>query len=154
MSDLQIRIATLHDLPILYAFEQGIVQAERPYNPTLKPDKIHYYDLAAYVASEKVEVLVATIDEKIVGSAYGKIKTSKAHEQHDQHAYLGFMYVKPEYRGQGINRSLINALIHWARRLNLKELRLDVYSENIAAIRAYEKAGFCPLLTEMRLELE
>jgi RimJ/RimL family protein N-acetyltransferase len=35
----------------------------------------------------------------------------------------------------------------------LTEVRLQVYTENNAAIRAYEKAGFKQIMTEMRYEL-
>ncbi len=154
MQTITYRPATLDDLPILLAFEQGIVEAERPYNPTLKAGTINYYDLEAYVKSPDVEVLVAVLGDEVIGSGYAKIKTSKTYEQHDQHAYLGFMYVKPEHRGKGVNRILMQALIDWAKSRNLKELRLDVYSGNDGAIRAYEKVGFQHLLTEMRMELE
>ena len=105
MQNITYRPATLDDLPILFAFEQGIVEAERPYNPTLKAGNIIYYDLEAYVKSPDIEVLVAVLGEEIIGSGYAKIKTSKNYEQHDQHAYLGFMYVKPEHRGKSRGRS-------------------------------------------------
>ena len=45
MSTIQFRVANLTDLPILLQFEQGIITAERPFDPTLKPDPISYYNL-------------------------------------------------------------------------------------------------------------
>lgn len=38
MTNFQIRTAIEADLPTLDAFEQDIVEAERPYDPTLKAD--------------------------------------------------------------------------------------------------------------------
>lgn len=154
MSKITYRAATLDDLPILYAFEQGIVEAERPYNPTLKAGEINYYDLAAYVKDPNVEVLVAVLEEEIIASGYAKIKASRSIEVPEKHAYLGFMYVKPEHRRKGVNRILMQALLDWAKSKNLKEVRLDVYSENESAVRAYEKTGFRALLTEMRMKLD
>jgi GNAT superfamily N-acetyltransferase len=63
------------------------------------------------------------------------------------------MYVKPAFRGQGINKKILNALIDWAKSQNLKELRLEVYDENIIAKNSYLKAGFIPSLLEMRMEI-
>jgi ribosomal protein S18 acetylase RimI-like enzyme len=62
------------------------------------------------------------------------------------------MYVKPEYRGKGINKIITDELINWARSKKYQEIRLDVYAENESAIKAYEKAGFEPHLLTMRLK--
>lgn len=45
MNLIYIRKAQLSDLATLLEFEQGIITAERPYDPTLKEEKIHYYDI-------------------------------------------------------------------------------------------------------------
>ena len=49
---------------------------------------------------------------------------------------------------------LIDHLTSWAKANGLSEIRLTVYSTNDPAIRAYEKAGFAPYITEMRLNLD
>ena len=36
MDQLKIRVATIKDLPLLLEFEQGVITAERPFDPTLK----------------------------------------------------------------------------------------------------------------------
>jgi ribosomal protein S18 acetylase RimI-like enzyme len=43
--------------------------------------------------------------------------------------------------------------MRWAKERGLTEVRLEVYSVNQSAIKAYEKAGFTPNLLEMRLEI-
>jgi len=60
------------------------------------------------------------------------------------------MYVEPVYRGQGVNKLIIEKLVEWSREKGLKEIRLQVYSDNLPALRAYEKVGFRKILTEMR----
>ena len=142
MNKIIFRTATLDDLPTLFEFEQGIISAERPFDPTLKPGHINYYNIAALIKSKDSEVIVALFGDEIVGSAYVSIEKSKAFLNHAYHAYLGFMYVKPEYRGQGVNKKFIEELKSWARSRDLQEVRLDVYSDNHPAVRAYEKAGF------------
>lgn len=70
--------------------------------------------------------------------------------QHTQLAYLGFMYIKPEWCGKAINKRIIDALSNWALSKNMTELRLDVYQPNEAAINAYVKAGLIKHMVEMR----
>ena len=89
----------------------------------------------------------------VIPSGYAKIKKSKAYVLPEMHAYLGFMFVKPEHRGKGINQGLTEALIEWAKSRNLKEVRLDVYADNPAAIKAYDKVGFKKNMVEMRREI-
>jgi RimJ/RimL family protein N-acetyltransferase len=61
------------------------------------------------------------------------------------------MYVQPEYRGKGVCQLILGALLQWAKSNGLLEVRLEVYPENLAAVRAYENFGFTPYLLEMRL---
>lgn len=148
------REATEQDLEILLEFEQGIVSAERPFNSTLKDGEIHYYDLLHLVKSEDSLVLVTEENNEIVASGYAKIKKpDNDYSNFDEYAYLGFMYVKPEHRGKGVNKLILDELISWAKSKDISEIRLDVYSQNESAVKAYEKAGFDSLLTTMRMKV-
>jgi GNAT superfamily N-acetyltransferase len=153
MSKINIRKARLEDLNILLEFEQGIITAERPYDPTLKEGKINYYDIEKMITAAHIEVVVAEIGAKIVGSGYARIEAAKPYLNHDNYAYLGFMYTDPQHRGKGINAIIIEALKEWCLSQKITELRLDVYNDNPSAIRAYEKVGFKKHLLNMRVEL-
>lgn len=154
MSSIQFRTATIEDLPILLQFEQGIITAERPFDPTLKPDPISYYDLKALILSDASEVIVAVINNGIVASGYAKILKGKSYHKHNKYAYLGFMFVKPEYRGKGLIQGIVEELKRWCLANNLNEIRLEVYDDNDAAIRAYEKSNFKKHMIEMRMLIE
>lgn len=147
------RLATAADLPDLLAFEQGIIAFERPYNPTLKLDPISYYDVGAMIDNPNIEVIVAVDGDLIVGSGYAKTIIASEYISPRKQAFLGFMYVRPEYRGRGINKLVMDDLLDWARTQGHSEVRLTVYAENAGAIRAYEKAGFTGLLLEMRKDI-
>jgi GNAT superfamily N-acetyltransferase len=150
---ISVRKATPADLPTLLRFEQGVITAERPMDPTIQDGPIHYYDLNKMLASSHIYLVVAETEGTLIGSGYARIDPSRHYLKHTQHAYLGFMYVEPAYRGKGVNQLIIDALKAWARSQNLTELRLDVYTTNDNAIRAYEKAGFTPYLINMRMGL-
>jgi GNAT superfamily N-acetyltransferase len=148
---VKLRPATRADLPTLLAFEQGIVAAERPFDPTLRPGEIHYYDLAALLETpELAHIVVAESNGRIVGSGSARLKRSEPYVVHERHAYLGFMYVVPEARGLGVNALILEELTRWAAAKGIDELVLEVYLENHRAVRAYRKAGFTPRLLEMR----
>ena len=154
MDEITIRKALMLDLGQLLAFEQDLIKAERPFDPTLKPDPVNYYDLKSLLTSPVAEVVVADTGNKIIASGYARIERSKPFIKHSTHAYLGFMYVLPEYRGRGINKQIINALKNWASSQNITEFRLEVYCDNISAIKAYEKIGFSRYILEMRYNLD
>ena len=65
MDDLIFRPATKSDLPTLLEFEQGIISAERPMNPTIRAKDVTYYDVSAFMDRADAEVVVGTKDFSI-----------------------------------------------------------------------------------------
>jgi ribosomal protein S18 acetylase RimI-like enzyme len=153
MEKIIIRKAILDDLEVLLRFEQNIINTERPFDPTIKDGDIHYYNIAQMIMAENVEVLVAEFGGNVIGSGYARIEKSKIYLKYQKHAYLGFMYVEPAYRGKGVNQKIVEALKNWSIAQNVTELRLEVYNDNLYAIKAYEKTGFTKHMIEMRIEL-
>ena len=154
MEGVTIRQASLSDLQLLLEFEQAIIESERPFDETIRsgPD-VHYYDLEALLASPDAEVVVAELGSEIIGSGYARIEEAESYLKHREHSYLGFMYVVPEHRGKGINKKIVAALEAWTRSRGVTEMQLEVYAENAAAIRAYEKSGYTGLILQMRRKL-
>ena len=149
-----IRIATLKDLTVLLRFEQGVIEAERPFDPTIKECEITYYDISELITSPNSEVFVAEIENEIVASGYVKIKSDRHYLKHEKQGYLGFMYVSEKHRGKQLNKHIIDALLQWCKLRNIFEVRLDVYDDNIPAINAYQKVGFKKHMINMRLDIE
>ena len=151
---ITIRPAQADDVEILLKFEQGVIAAERPFDPTLKPDPNHYYDIPEMIQDPSVELLVAEHDGQLIGSGYARIEKAKHYLQHKRHAYLGFMYVDPAWRGKNINQMIIEKLKQWSITKGITEMRLEVYCDNLSAIKAYERAGFSKLLIQMRMGID
>ena len=147
-----VRLATKNDLPVLDAFMDGLVDAERPMDVTIKDGKVIYYDLESFITNADAVLYVVEINGELVASGYAKIKPDRVYLKHDNHVYLGFMYVPEKYRGNGYNKLIIDALLTWSKAKNIHEIRLDVYDSNPSAIRAYEKAGFKKHLLHMRMD--
>jgi GNAT superfamily N-acetyltransferase len=153
MHTINIRKATLKDLEKLLEFEQGIITAERPFDPTLKEGKISYYNIEKMISATDVEVVVAVLNEQIIGSGYARVEDAKPYLKHKLYAYLGFMYTDPKHRGKGVNSLIIETLTNWVRSQNVFKMRLDVYNDNPSAIKAYKKVGFKKHLINMRIGL-
>ena len=151
MKEILVREASLEDLEVLLQFEQELIRAERPYDECIREDPVVYYDLRKMLESKEIMVVVAEVDDRIVGSGYAREARARSYLDHETYAYLGFMYTMPEYRGIGVNQAIIDRLSSWAVSEGLHELRLTVYEENIPAIKAYEKAGFSKHIVEMRI---
>jgi len=150
---LNVREARLGDLQSLLELEQRVIEAERPYNSAIKSEGTQYYDIEHLITDDNSSLLVVEAGNAIVGTGYAQIRSSKSSLIHADHSYLGFMYVAPDFRGQGLNKKVIDRLVSWSKSKGVNDLYLDVYFDNSAAIRAYEKVGFKSSLTEMKLSL-
>ncbi|MCF6349079.1 MAG: GNAT family N-acetyltransferase [Flavobacteriaceae bacterium] len=148
--NIKIRKATLNDLDVLLNFEQQLIDVERPMDPSLEQKKkINYFDIPEFITSDTAEMYVAIVDNKIVGCGYGLIKQNKSKFTQKKQGYIGFIFVKEEYRGKGVNKCIFEAIFNWFKTKGIIEIRLSVYEKNPRAIKAYEKIGFKKNLVEM-----
>ncbi len=153
MPDYIIRPATKADLPVLRIAEQAVIAWERSFDHNLAPDPISYYDLDNMFDREDVLLLMAEVNGRLAATGYILRRQNKPFESFSHHGYIGFMYTAPQHRGQGIATAIIASLRQWATEKGLKEIRLEVYDQNVSAVRAYEKAGLKKVLTEMRMDI-
>ena len=153
MSEISIRTATLQDLETLLEFEQGVITAERPLDPFLGDGKLSYYNIPELISNEDIYFIVAISNDQIVASGYLRIENSKHYHKNPKHGYIGFIFVKPAFRGNKISNLILESLKNWAVKKDIKELRLDVYSNNSAAIKSYERFGFTKILVNMKMSI-
>ena len=83
--------------------------------------------------------LVAAIEGRVVGQLGLQTETNPRRRHV---ARLG-MAVHADFQGRGVGRALIAAVVdladHW---LGLRRLELEVYTDNVPAVRLYEQFGF------------
>ena len=148
-----VRKATPEDLPVLMEFMKGLVDAERPMDPTIKDGNVVYYDLSEIIKNKDSELFVVELNKELVASGYAKIKDDRHYLKHSKQGYLGFMIVPEKHRGNGYNKLIVDTLLQWCKARSILEIRLDVYDDNPSAIRAYEEVGFKKHLINMRLDI-
>src|SRR5256714_1439784 len=81
----------------------------------------------------------------------------------DGRVELKRMYLRPDQRGRGLGKQLLELALDWARANHMRAVRLDTSERMVAAQRLYEANGFervpgdaprqgqCRLLYELRL---
>ncbi len=150
---LRLRRAVPEDSATLWQFQQALIEFERVFDTRLRAEGIVYYDVDALMASDDSEVAVMERGGQIVASGYVQLRDVKPIYHHTQIGHVGFLYVTPAHRGQGLVQQLLNHFGEWARSRGVDTLELEVYAHNAAAVSAYERAGFEPTLTKMALKL-
>ena len=153
LDELIVREARAEDYRSLVTLEQKVIDAERPYNMSLKKQDAYYYDIEKLISDRDSRLVVGEVSGNIVATGYVQVRHSKPALDHDNHGYLGFMYVAEEYRGLGLNKVILQDLVNWGQQQGVADFYLDVYAENNSAVRAYEKFGFRGSLLEMKLNL-
>lgn len=153
MNNVAVREATEDDLNVLRQLEQELIDFERPFDSCLKTSAITYYDLPALISDSNSIVIVAESGSEVIASGYAQILESKPYLNSEMHCYLGFIYVKPEARGNGWSRKIVDSLTGWSQSRGVNHFLLDVYSENSCAINAYQRFGFAPRTVMMELVL-
>ena len=83
-------------------------------------------------------VFIAHSENEIIGMLDASIPSKKEFN----HTCEFGMSVHVNHRRKGIGRQLIEKLIIWAKKVELEIIELNVFSNNKAGIKLYEKLGF------------
>lgn len=106
--------------------------------PSTTEDLENYY---RSVTGSKNDVILAVVDKKS-GRHIGNVKLGPIHWVH-RCATFGILIGEKEFWGKGIGLEATRLMVSYGfDRLNLRRIDLGVFSEHVAAVRCYEKAGF------------
>ena len=65
-------------------------------------------------------------------------------QQGDRHGYILVLYVLPEHRRRGIATALLKTAQAWAQARGDRQIGLQVFADNAAALALYRKLGYQP----------
>ena len=102
------------------------------------PRKKHH-DLAAYLDEDPRswdDGFVATLDGRVIGFAASGLNAWNSR------LVLWHMYVTGPARGQGVGTALLRAVLASKRAASAQHAWLETQTDNVPAIRAYERMGF------------
>lgn len=126
-ASLRVRRAASSDLDDLVALEQR----------SFSSDRLSRAQYRRHLDSDSALVLVASANHHLfLGSAVLFFR------KHSAVARLYSLATRPEARGQGVGAALLEAAAMAAGRRGSRALRLEVRTDNAAAIALYERHGF------------
>ncbi|MGH7358161.1 MAG: arsinothricin resistance N-acetyltransferase ArsN1 family A [Candidatus Rokuibacteriota bacterium] len=134
----QIRGATVADAAaICRVYNQGIQDRVA----TLETEERTPEERAEWLETRDVRhpVLVAEAESGVVG--WASLNVFNARRAYEHVADLS-LYVERGWRGQGVGRRLLEALVARARALGYHKLVLAAFPWNEGGMRAYRRAGF------------
>jgi phosphinothricin acetyltransferase len=108
---------------------------------TLETEERTPEERAAWLAARgpRHPVLVAAADDEVVG--WASLNVFNARRAYDHVTDIS-IYVERDWRGRGVGRRLLEALIARARSLGYHKLVLSAFPFNEAGMAAYRRAGF------------
>lgn len=100
-------------------------------------------DLQRYVREKtaRPDVLFLGIFERDTQLHVGNVKFEPV-DRDKGYAVFGILIGMEEFRGRGVAGEVIKACAKWLKEQGLHEIVLGVSTDNVSAMRAYEKAGF------------
>lgn len=106
-------------------------------NAASKPNE--YWENTLKINAQEKVLFFATNNSQLIGMT-GIYRNMSMKTQHA--ATIWGVYVKPDQRGKQISEKLINSCLNWGKEQNILIVKLAVVTNNIPAIRCYEKCGF------------
>jgi GNAT superfamily N-acetyltransferase len=115
-------------------FIKAMEESDRQQN-LFTPERIKFGYTAIHPGEKLKLILGAFYDNKFAGCAALK-------EKNKEIAKVARVFVLSDFRGQGIGKELMNAIINAGKDLGYKTLCLDTFRSNLASNELYKKCGF------------
>jgi GNAT superfamily N-acetyltransferase len=136
-NNLNIRSATINDIDSLFSLICALAEYEKlshQVTGNLKNLEEHLFGNPVYA-----QAIIAELNNKSIGFAlfftnYSTFLTKPG-------IYLEDLFVLPEYRRQGIGKSLLNHVINWGKNRDFGRVEWSVLDWNETAINFYGKMG-------------
>lgn len=145
--NIVIKNATINDLQKIQELNLKLFEKEyKEYDPLLNLDwtfgKIGTKYYQDRISMDNGCVLVAIIDNKIVGYLCGGLKKTKTYRNLPIYAELENTFVLNKFRSKGIGKKLYNEFINWCKIKNVGKIKIETYAQNKLAIKFYKNNRF------------
>lgn len=139
--NLLIRRAEKQDIPYILQMIRELAEYEKLLHEVVTTEK-HLEDVI-FGKEKFVEVLIAEFNNEIAGQTifFKNFSTFVGRPG----LYIEDLYVKPQYRGLGIGKALLNEVIKMAKEHNFGRVEWVVLDWNKPAIDFYKNIGAKPL---------
>ncbi|MCG8488169.1 MAG: GNAT family N-acetyltransferase [Chromatiales bacterium] len=106
----------------------------------------HPIELAEYFAGKSIDIVetfvVEVANRELAGFIELNIRNFAEGSRSSRVPYIEAWFVKPEYRGRGYGKALIQQAESWAVQEGFKEIASDTETHNHTSIALHKKLGF------------
>ncbi|SFR76004.1 GNAT family N-acetyltransferase [[Clostridium] aminophilum] len=81
------------------------------------------------------------------GELVGHFTVRYPDQADDSNVRIGYVILRPDFRGQGLGKKMIQLALEYARKLSARRAELLVFANNPDAVHCYEAVGFTPVKT-------
>ena len=141
MPEVEIRIATEDDVPLILSLVKGLAEYERLSQQVVATEEVLRDSL--FGERSVTEVLIGHQEGEPAGFAVFFHNFSTFLGRPD--IYLEDLYVRPRYRGMGFGKALLASLAKLAKERGCGRLEWWVLDWNEPAIRFYKALGAVPM---------
>jgi GNAT superfamily N-acetyltransferase len=114
-----------------------------PYTDLDWPKREGHEYFARIISDTITDCLLAEVDGVIAGSLIARIKRESSLRP-VRVAELESMFVRPEYRSQGVGAALVAEFFGWARKQRAERTAVTAFAGNDRAVQFYARLGFEP----------
>lgn len=139
--DAVVRKAELKDTKDANNLLTLLIRDEKQYDPSINENCVISRFYEDMISNDSNILLVAEIDNKIIGYLYGYI-VDNGNTYLDKVSKLDALYIIKEYRKNKIATKLINEFKSWSLKNCVKYIELQVLNDNTSAVNLYKKEGF------------
>ena len=135
--DITFRFAEEKDIPIIFSFIKELAEYEKLLDQVEVTEEILRENL--FGKRRYAEVIIAELDKVPAGQAlfFHNFSTFLGKPG----IYLEDLYVKPEFRGNGVGKGLLKKIIETAKERDCGRVEWVVLDWNTPAIEFYKKLG-------------
>jgi ribosomal protein S18 acetylase RimI-like enzyme len=156
---ITVRPATPADLPTLGRLGALLVREHHDFDPrrfiaaTPETEAGYAWYLGTQLATPTVAVLVAEENDDVLGYVYAGVEGRDYMSLRGPAGVLYDIVVDPSHRRGGVGRTLLQAALGFLKSHGSPRVVLSTATNNEAAQRLFEQAGFRRTMIEMTAEL-
>jgi len=138
---ISIRESNVDDIPLIFNFIKELAEYEKMSDKVTATEKI--LKDALFSQNKFAEVFIAEYEGKPAGQVlfFHNFSTFKGKPG----IYIEDLYVRPQYRGKGVGKALLNHINVLAKKRNCGRVEWVVLNWNKSAINFYERMGAVPM---------
>lgn len=153
-----IRKATLSDIPRIQELLGQILRVHHEVRPDIfkkQGSKFTDQELEGLLQDETKPIFLYDDGKAVLGHLFLEIKLSEgAALEPLKSLMIEDLCVDESGRGQGIGQALYSFALTYAKEIGCDNLVLNVWNDNISALRFYQKQGMKAQRTRMEIRLE